>query len=482
MATPRVRFAPSPTGHLHVGGARTALFNWLFARKHGGTFVLRIEDTDRDRSSEEMTRSILDALEWLGLEVDEGPFHQADGLDRHRDAAQRLLEADAAYRCFCPGRGGDDDGTPSGCESDCRSLDRAEAAARAERGSPHVVRFRVQEGETGWNDAVNGPVSFPNEAIEDFVLLRSDASPLYNLAVVSDDLEMGVTHVIRGDDHISNTPKQIMIYRALGEQPPTFAHVPMILGQDGKRLSKRHGASSVEAFREQGILPDAMVNFLALLGWSPGDEREVMDRNELIEAFSLDRILKKSAVFDPEKLQWINGQHISDSETEELAEAAAEILARHGVNPLDLGRERERFLAVLDVVKPRARTLHELARQAAPFFAEAVVYEDEARERFWKDSEEVVERLEAARELFRHVDAFDADTLEKALRGLAESRDEGAGALIHPLRVALMGVPVSPGIFTVLELMGRQRTLTRIDQALEELDRARETPDADVSR
>lgn len=471
MSTPRVRFAPSPTGHLHVGGARTALFNWLFARKRGGTFVLRIEDTDRERSSEEMTRSILSALQWLGMEPDEGPYHQADGLERHRRDARRLLESGAAYRCFCDvSDGAEQEAFRGGCPGGCRELDEEESATRAE-AEPYALRFAVPRfGETVWEDAVQGRVSFENESIEDFVVLRSDGTPLYNMAVVSDDVEMGISHVIRGDDHVSNTPKQCLIYEALQEEQPTFAHVPMILGHDGERLSKRHGAASVEAFRERGILPDAMVNFLALLGWSPGDGREIMDREELVEAFSLDRILARSAVFDTDKLEWINGQYIAASSAEELAGIVAPRLVEEGsVTAEQLEGDRSRLLEVLEAVKDRPRTVHALMQQTRPFFADRIEYTDEAVDRFWSDPAEAIGHLQALRERFAEIDDWEPELLERELRDLADERGVGAGTVIHPLRVALMGVAVSPGIFRVLELMEKERTLTRIDQAVERL-------------
>lgn len=470
--TPRVRFAPSPTGFLHVGGARTALFNWLFARKHGGEFVLRIEDTDEDRSSEEMTRAILDALDWLGLDVDEGPHHQADGVERHRDDVARLVEAGAAYRCFCPADDEvpDESGAVGGCPSGCREIPPEESSRRAARGEEHAIRFRMPSGETAWDDAVHGRTSFPNGAIEDFVLLRSDGTPVYNLAVVSDDLDMGITHVIRGDDHLSNTPKQILIYEALGEDRPIFAHVPMILGEDGERLSKRHGASSVAAFRDEGILPEALVNFLALLGWSPGDDREIMDREELVRSFELDRILKRSGVFDREKLEWMNGQYISRSQPGRLADPVLDFLAEDaGLDPRMVLEEKERFLAVVDAVKPRTRTVRDLAEQAAPFFVESLTYDPEAVERFWDEPGADAERLEALAERFREVEEWAPAPLEDALRSLADGRGEGAGDLIHPLRVALTGLGFTPGIFTVLYLMGRERTQRRIDDAVEHL-------------
>lgn len=473
---PRVRFAPSPTGHLHVGGARTALFNYLFARNAGGTFVLRIEDTDRARSSDEMTRSILDAMEWLGLDFDEGPYHQADGLERHRADAHRLLEIGAAYRCFCPpppGRAGRPDAEAGGSAGEacgCATLSRAEEGARAAGGEPFALRFRVPEGETAWDDAVHGRRAVANEHVQDFVLLRSDGTPVYNLAVVSDDIEMGITLVLRGDDHLSNTPKQILLYRALGAPLPTFAHVPMILGPDGRRLSKRHGGTSLEAYREQGILPEALFNFLALLGWSPGDDREVMEPSELIEAFSLGRILKKSAVFDPEKLTWLNRQHIRCMPIDRLVELASGPLQALGVLPSIFEERPERVREVLDVVRERGDTVEAVALQAAPFFLDEVTYEEAAVTKFWKRPAEAAELLRAARDRLAEVASFEPDTLEYAIRQLAATKDVGAGKIIHPLRVAQMGTSVSPGIFVVLSLMGRERVLGRIDRALGYLD------------
>ncbi len=478
MSAPRVRFAPSPTGYLHVGGARTALFNWLFARGSGGTFVLRIEDTDRERSTHAMTRAILDGLAWLGLDADEGPHHQADGVDRHRRDALRLLETGAAYRCFCSPQdlearrvAAQERGEGYRYDGRCRAIPREESDARAAGDEPFALRFRVPDERIDWDDLVHGEMGFEGAHLEDFVLLRSDGSPVYNLAVVSDDLEMAITHVLRGDDHISNTPKQILIYRALGEEPPSFGHLPMILGTDGKRLSKRHGALAVEAYRERGILPEAMVNFLALLGWSPGDDREVMSRDELVERFEVDRILKKSAVFDPEKLLWLNGQHIQRASPKRLAELVeGELVGRDGVDAEALKEDRARFLRVLETVSERGRTLDALADQAAPFFSDEVTYEEDAVARFWKKPAEAARGLRALVERLPEVEPWEPEPLEAALRGLAEELGVGAGKLIHPLRVALMGTAVSPGIFTVLALMGRERTLGRIERALGYLD------------
>ncbi len=492
--TIRARFAPSPTGYLHVGGARTALFNYLFARRRGGVFLLRIEDTDRERSSPEMVDAIVDGLAWLGLEVDEGPIHQADGLERHRADALRLLGTGAAYRCFCAPEElaarreeAKKTGEGFGYDGRCRRLDPAEAAARAEAGEPFALRIAVPEGETAWRDLVHGPTSFDNAHLDDFVILRSDGTPVYNFAVVSDDLEGRITHVIRGDDHLSNTPKQILIYRALGREPPRFAHVPMILGPDGKRLSKRHGAMSVLAYRDEGFLPEAMVNFLALLGWSPGDDREVMALDELTRAFSLDRILKKSAVFDLEKLTWLNGQHLQRKPASELAEAVLAELAGSASTGAPAGADRDspaaieaayptittdaaRLARVIELVKERPRTFPALARQVAPFFAAEVEYDEDATARFWKRPAKVAELLRAFAARAAAIEPWEPEPIESALRGLAEERDVGAGKLINPLRVALMGQAVSPGIFAVLAEMGHERTLERIESALGYLD------------
>jgi glutamyl-tRNA synthetase len=476
----RTRFAPSPTGYLHVGGARTALFNWLFARQHGGAFVLRIEDTDRERSSDAMVQAILDGMEWLGLDWDEGPHHQADGLPRHRSDALRILAAGKAYRCFC---------TPEDLEAKRRAagdrnegyrydrhctlrLPRAEADARAAAGEPFTVRFAVPAGETVWDDAVHERTRFDNADIEDFIILRTDGTPIYNLAVVSDDHDMGITHVIRGDDHMSNTPKQILLYRALGWDLPVFAHLPMILGQDGKRLSKRHGATAVGHYRAEGILPQALVNFLALLGWSPGDDTELMTMDELVRRFSLDGINKKGSVFDTEKLEWLNGQYLNRMSVQELEPLVADRLVAAGLaSPADLSGRRDWFHRLIDLLKVRSRTLAELVEQARPFLVAHVEPDPDAVKKHWaKRPAEVATHLRQVRDLLGRADRWEEATLEEALRGLAEELGVGAGKLIHPLRVAITGSAASPGIFDVLVLVGRDRSLDRIDAGLAMLD------------
>ncbi|HEX6534306.1 MAG TPA: glutamate--tRNA ligase [Gemmatimonadaceae bacterium] len=471
--TPRVRFAPSPTGYLHVGGARTALFNWLYARKHDGKFLLRIEDTDKARSTEESTRAIFEGLEWLGLDWDEDVVFQGANLQRHQDDARRILDEGHGYRCFCTTEelAAQRDAAKARHEAfkydrRCARLDAGEVARRVADGMPYVIRFRVPDGTTAWDDVVHGPIAFPNADIEDFVILRSDGTPIYNLAVVSDDIAMRITLVMRGDDHISNTPKQILLYRALGHEPPAFGHVPMIHGPDGKKLSKRHGATAVADYQHEGILPGAMVNFLALLGWSPGGDREVMTLREMVELFSLDGLQKKAAIFDPKKLEWMNGQHLSL-----LTAAALEPLVTPGLvaaklaTTEELSRRREWYLGLIDLLKVRARTVHDIVRQAVPYFGGDLTYDPDAVAKQWKDRPAAHDALSAARERLAALPQWEAEAMEAALRSLADERGVAAGKIFQPLRVALTGMTVSPGIFDVLLAMGRDLSLRRIDEA-----------------
>jgi glutamyl-tRNA synthetase len=475
VSTVRVRFAPSPTGFLHVGVARTALFNWLFARNVGGTFILRIEDTDRERSSDAMTDAILDGMSWLGLAWDEGPFHQADGFPRHAADVQKLLAAGAAYRCFCSEAALEERRGHEGAASEAYRYDRfclttvspEESDRRAAAGEPFVVRFRVPAGTTTWNDAVYGRIEFDNAEIEDFIILRTDGTPIYNLAVVSDDVHMRITHVMRGDDHISNTPKQILLYEGLGAPLPIFAHAPMILGPDGKRLSKRHGATAVGEYRRLGILPSAMVNFLALLGWSPGTNQEIFTTEELIAQFSLEGINRKSAVFDVQKLLWLNGQHINRMAADELESLVREALVAEGIDPS--GRSQAWLRALIDLLKPRARNIQDIARQARPYLVSDIDYEPDAVEKHWKEPEQVAHRLARVKERFASTHTWDVATLEQDLRALADELGVGAAKLIHPLRVALTGSSVGPGIFDVAALMGRDLVLSRTDSAVHRL-------------
>ncbi len=469
----RVRFAPSPTGHLHLGGARTALFNWLVARSEGGAFILRIEDTDRDRSSQEMVRGILHGMEWLGLDWDEGPFFQSQGLARHRIEVGELLGRGLAYRDFTSTEelaGVRKENPADAVRYPRKQADRlapGKADQRALDGEAHAIRFRIPSGETSWRDLVHGLIRFRNEDIEDLVLLRTDGTPTYNLAVASDDAHMRITHVIRGNDHLSNTPKQILILQALGRPVPIFSHVPMILGPDGRRLSKRHGATAVGDYEARGILPEAMLNFLALLGWSPGADEELMDREELIQKFSLNRVLKKSAIFDMAKLEWLNGKYLCHIPAEDVVD---QVLSEMGSSREEaekrLVEDRAWFLRLIDLLKPRARTAGDIAAQAKVFFEDSVQLEAEAVRQYWsKDPRMICGLLAALEERFAGV-PWEEDELEAALRGLADEHGLGAGRLIHPLRVALTGQAVSPGIFEVLRFLGRDLALVRIRAAV----------------
>jgi len=470
----RLRFAPSPTGYLHVGGARTALFNWLFAKHYGGEFLLRVEDTDRARSTEASTRAIYEGLEWLGLQWDEEVVHQGANLQRHRADAEALLERGTAYRCFCTPeeidtrrREAEAAGEAFKYDRRCDRLLPDEVARRVATGMPFALRFRVPDGETSWDDIVHGVITFPNKDIEDFVVLRSDATPVYNMAVVSDDIAMRITLVMRGDDHISNTPKQIMLYDALGASLPRFAHLPMIHGLDGKKLSKRHGATAVGDYRHMGILPQAMLNFLALLGWSPGNDIEVMTVPQMIELFSVDGLLKKAAIFDPKKLEWMNGQHLSLLANEALAPLVIDALAEARLETREqLEARRSWLLSLIDLLKVRSRTIDDIVRQAIPYMAEHVSYDPDAVAKQWKDRAATVGLLSSVRNTLASVDAWEPPVLEEALRILAEQRGVGAGKLFQPLRVALTGLTVSAGIFDVLALLGHDRALARIDDAV----------------
>ncbi|TVP72928.1 MAG: glutamate--tRNA ligase, partial [Gemmatimonadales bacterium] len=404
MTPPRVRFAPSPTGYLHVGGARTALYNWLVARSHpDGVFALRIEDTDRDRSSAAMVDAILEGMRWLGLDWDEGPVHQADGVEGHRARALELLEAGRAYRDFTDPeelariREEEPDRAVRWPREQWERLDPEEAELRTARGEHHAIRFRVPSGETTWEDRIHGTVRFRNEDLEDLVLLRTDGTPTYNLAVVADDAAMGINLVIRGDDHISNTPKQILLYEALGLPVPEFAHAPMILGPDGKRLSKRHGAASVGEFEARGILPEAMTNFLALLGWSPGDDRELFGPTELVEAFSLDRVGTKAAVFDVEKLEWMNGRYMEARDPSTLVEPVLEALGADRERAMEAasaqdpdGDARRRVLQLVSLLASRARTVTDLADALRIYLFDEVVPEEKAAAKHWYRKPEMV--------------------------------------------------------------------------------------------
>jgi glutamyl-tRNA synthetase len=422
--TVRVRFAPSPTGYLHVGGARTALLNWLYARHTGGKFLLRIEDTDKQRSTDEHTQVILDGLTWLGLDWDEELVFQGARIARHQEIADRLL---------------------------------AEGKAYVEEGA---IRFRMPPGEIAWDDAVHERISFQGEDLKDFIILRTDRTPIYNMAVVVDDVDMAITHVLRGDDHISNTPKQIALYRALGAEPPIFGHVPMINGPDGKKLSKRHGATAVGDYQHMGILPAAMRNFLALLGWSPGGDREIMTMDEMVQLFSFEGVQKRAAVFDTTKLEWMNGQYLSAATPESLFPIVAPQLAE-----LSVTAEREAILRAIGAVKTRSRTTIDVARQVAVRLdAKHVVMDDKATKEIAKDAGGYKSGLEAAVAALRSAD-WSPETLEKTLRALADERGMPAGKVFQPIRIALTGGTVSEPVNELLFVIGKDAALRRLEAA-----------------
>jgi glutamyl-tRNA synthetase len=449
----------------------------LYAKKYGGQFLLRIEDTDKARSTDESTRAIFEGLEWLGLKWDEDVVYQGANVGRHQSDAQRLLESGHAYRCFCTPAELDERRKLAATGKEafkydrrCDKLPADEVSRRVAEGEPFVIRFRIPEGETEWNDLVHERIAFPNKDIDDFVILRSDATPIYNLAVVSDDIAMRITLVMRGDDHISNTPKQILLYRALGAEIPTFAHLPMIHGMDGKKLSKRHGATAVGDYQHLGLLPGAMLNFLALLGWSPGGDREVMTMEEMIELFSPDGLQRKAAIFDTQKLEWMNGQHLSLIPLEELEPRVTPALVAAGLtSEAELKSRSGWYHELLNLLRVRARTIDDIVRQAGPYFLDEIAYDPEAVAKQWKNPDEARSLLSATLAALAGAPDWTLEALENVLRTLAEARGIGAGKIFQPLRVALTGLTVSPGIFEVLVLMGRDLSLKRIEQALNQL-------------
>jgi len=475
----RVRFAPSPTGYLHIGGARTALFNWLYARKTGGKFLLRIEDTDVARSGPEMVNVILDGLRWLGLHWDEEPVFQSSRFPVYQRYARQLIEAGKAYFCYC---------SPETLKQErekairekrayrydgrCKRLSPEERKRLEEQGGrPKAIRFEVPHGTTSFEDHVHGSLTFSNSDIEDFVILRSDGIPTYHLAVVVDDREMGITHIIRGDDHISNTPKQVLLYEAFGWEKPQFAHVPLILGPDRSRLSKRHGATAISEYQKAGYLPQAMVNFLALLGWSPGDDTEIMPIEEIIRRFDLSGILPKNAVFDEKKLEWMNGEYIKAMPQERLVSEVIPFLRQAGlVDDAWLSKNFAYLRAAVGLTKERARRLTEFAEFGAYFFRDPETYDEKGVQKYWRE-ERLAEWVSSLKERIARLDRCDAQTLEATLRGLAEEGGIRAAKLIHAVRLALTGFTVGPSLFELMEVLGRERIVRRLEKAISTLSK-----------
>jgi glutamyl-tRNA synthetase len=475
MTQVRTRFAPSPTGYLHIGGARTALFNYLFARHHGGKFILRIEDTDRERSTPEAIHAILDSMTWLQLEWDEGPLYQTERYPLYKEKIQQLLTAGKAYPCIC---------TPE-------ELDAKRQLAQKEKrkpvydgtcrpsegtipelpaGKPYVIRFRSpRDGTTVVDDAVKGEVVFDNRELDDLIIARSDGTPTYNFCVVVDDIDMAISHIIRGDDHLSNTPRQIQLYRALGQQPPTFAHVPLILGTDKTRLSKRHGATSVTAYRDMGYFPEAVVNYLVRLAWSYGDQ-EIFSRDELIEKFALENVGKSAGIFNPEKFLWVNFQYLKSRPLSRLADDIIPFIKAKGYPVPQDKQWLERMIATL---QERAKTLAELVDQAHFYLAESITIDDKAAKKFLtaaaaKPLSKLVERLSG-------LDDFTEANIERAFASVLQDLGLSMGQLAQPVRVALTGSTVSPGVHEIIAVLGKQRALQRLRLALDRLQGASDT-------
>ena len=469
MAQVRTRFAPSPSGYLHIGGARTALFNFLFARHHGGKFILRIEDTDRERSTPEAINAILDAMNWLGLDWDEGPFYQTKRYPLYEEKVQKLLSEGKAYPCVC---------TPEKLEAK-RQLAQKEKRKSMYDGTcrppegvipplpqdkPYTIRFRSpRDGSTIVNDAVKGDVVFDNRELDDLIIARSDGTPTYNFCVVVDDIDMGITHIIRGDDHLANTPRQILLYQALGDTPPQFAHVPLILGLDKARPSKRHGATSVTVYRDMGYLPEAILNYLVRLGWSHGDQ-ELFSREELIEKFSLESVGKSAGVFNPEKFLWVNFHYLKTRPLSQLAEEIVPYIVAKGYR---VPQDKSWLERMIKTLQERAKTLVELVDAASFYLTDDIAIDEKAAKKFLtlevsRPLSKLIERLSA-------LDEFSEANIESAFSGVLEEFGLSMGKLAQPVRVALTGSTVSPGIHEVIAVLGKERTIRRLQSALERL-------------
>jgi len=466
MTTPvRVRFAPSPTGYLHIGGVRTALFNWLFARHHKGKFILRIEDTDASRSTEESIEEIIESMRWLGLDWDEGPFRQTDRKSIYKEKVDQLISENKAYPCFCTAEELDNkrkkaqaQGLKPKYDGTCRNRsDQPE-------GIPFVIRFKVpQEGSVTIKDLLRGNVIFQNEELDDLIILRSDRTPTYNFVVVVDDGDMGITHVIRGDDHLSNTPRQVLLYDALELPRPEFAHISMILGTDKTRLSKRHGATSVLAYRDMGYLPGALINYLARLGWSHGDQ-EVFSQEEMVEYFSLENITTSAAVFNPEKLQWLNQQYIQNADSIELATQLEPFLIKEGLLAEQHDLSKENIAKPIPSLNQRAQTLVEMAQKSAFYFQKELSFNEKAQNKFLnKDIKPYIKKLIIS---INNMGALEHDSLETLFKKIAEEAELKLGKLAQPVRVALTGSTASPGIYEVILLLGKATTLKRLNEAV----------------
>ena len=469
----RVRFAPSPTGFLHIGGARTALFNYLYARHNNGVFILRIEDTDKTRSTEEYIEAIIEGMKWFGLEWDEGPFRQTDRFNIYRSYADMLVKAGEAYYCYCSPeelearrKEAMAQGKSPKYDNRCRNLERVQGV-EGSRGQERnaAVRFKMpHEGQTIVDVLIRGKIVFENNQLDDLIIMRSDGTPTYNFTVVVDDVDMKITHVIRGDDHLNNTPKQLHIYKALGYDIPLFAHLPMILGSDKTRLSKRHGATSVMAYKDMGYLPDALVNYLVRLGWSYGDQ-EIFSREELIKYFSFENVGKAAAVFNPEKLLWLNSQYIINTPAEKLAELVMPFLVKENIISEGQDLNKEWLSKATETLKERSKTLIELANSLRYYIAGEIEYDEKAKAKFLNEKSR--DLLIELNDRLTSVTDFSTQELEKIFKEIIEKHNIKLGSLAQPVRVAMTGGTESPGIFEVLEIIGKEKVLKRLEKAIE---------------
>ncbi len=479
----RVRFAPSPTGNLHIGGARTALFNWLFARHNGGSLILRIDDTDLARSTEESTRGIFSALKWLGLDWDEGPgvggsfgpYYQSQRLELYAKIANELVDQGKAYYCYCTPeelaerrKKAMAEGKAPRYDNRCRDLTEQERIEKENEGRRPTIRLRVPDtGETVVQDYFRGDVSFANEVLDDFIIVKSNGMPAYNFACVVDDAKMRITHIMRAEEHLSNTPRQIMIYQALGYPLPVFAHVSMILAPDHSKLSKRHGATSVEEFQDLGYLPGALINYLALLGWSPEGEEEIFSLQELVRQFKLERVGKTAAIYDIKKLTWMNGQYLNAEDLDQIIELVSPYFRQKNLLPESLNPEDMDYLKqVVGAVRTRVKTLAEIADGAEYFYTDDFTYDEKGTRKHFR-KENAAKYLELARQRLTNLETFNLETTEKAYRELSEELGIKAGQIIHPTRLALSGRTMGPGLFDIMIILGKEKTLKRLERAVQ---------------
>lgn len=457
----KVRFAPSPTGELHLGGARTALFNWLYAKKHQGSFFLRIEDTDKARSKDVFTGQILDSLKWLGLDWDEPLIYQSGRAERYKHYIKKLLDEGKAYRCFCSKsdlKNFKKDGYAF-YPGTCRNLTNEEIKTKLNQGKSFTIRIKLEEGHTEFNDLVYGAIKINNKELDDFIIARSDGSPTYNFTVVVDDYEMEISHVIRGDDHLSNTPKQLIIYKNLELKAPIFAHLPMILGSDKKRLSKRHGAPGVQSFKDKGYFPDSILNYLALLGWNPKNEKEVLDADELINLFSFDQVQKKGAAWDEKKLHWLSGQHVQNKNSQFLLDQIRLLDSDWGKNS-----DISTLINIINSLKPRAKSLHEFIAKSKHFFIAPDTYDEAERLKAWPDSN-ATEIVGQCSDILTSLDTWSSEVLESEIKSFASKKSYGLGRVIMPLRLAVFGSLDGPALFDIISILGKTETLHRIQDA-----------------